>query len=71
MIWVINRFQDLKVDSTLNGLILGESLLNDAVALVLCSSIEEYSRLSLYYEQNTGTEIEGFLTFLLMSALTC
>jgi len=35
------------VDSTLNGLILGESLLNDAVALVLCASIEEYSKLSL------------------------
>lgn len=31
----------------LNGLILGESLLNDAVAIVLCASIEEYSKLSL------------------------
>jgi NhaP-type Na+/H+ or K+/H+ antiporter len=31
----------------LSGLILGESLLNDAVAIVLCSAIEEYSRLSL------------------------
>ena len=31
----------------LNGLILGESLLNDAVAIVLCGSIEEYSKLSL------------------------
>ena len=31
----------------LNGLVLGESLLNDAVALVLCTSIEEYERVSL------------------------
>ncbi len=31
----------------LNGLILGESLLNDAVAIVLCGSIEAYSKLSL------------------------
>ena len=31
----------------LNGLILGESLLNDAVAIVLCGSIEEYYKLSL------------------------
>ncbi len=31
----------------LNGLILGESLINDAVAIVLCSSIEEYSKVSL------------------------
>ncbi len=35
------------MDATLNGLILGESLLNDAVAIVLCSSIEEYVRISL------------------------
>ena len=40
-------FQDLHADVMLNGLILGESLLNDAVAIVLCGSIEEYSKLSL------------------------
>ncbi len=28
--------QDLHVDSMLSGLVLGESLLNDAVAIVLC-----------------------------------
>ena len=39
--------QDLNADVMLNGLILGESLLNDAVAIVLCGSIEEYSKLSL------------------------
>jgi sodium/hydrogen exchanger-like protein 6/7 len=35
------------VDPLLNGLVLGESLLNDAVAIVLCSSIEEYAKASL------------------------
>lgn len=39
--------QDLHVDSLLNGLVLGESLLNDAVAIILCSSIEEYAKVSL------------------------
>jgi NhaP-type Na+/H+ or K+/H+ antiporter len=31
------------VDSTLNGLVLGESLLNDAVAIVLTGSIAQYA----------------------------
>ena len=31
----------------LNGLVLGESLLNDAVAIVLCDSIEEYEHAAL------------------------
>ena len=43
----IFSIQDLHADVTLNGLILGESLLNDAVAIVLCDSIEEYSKISL------------------------
>ena len=42
--------QDLHADVMLNGLILGESLLNDAVAIVLCDSIEEYSKISLSHE---------------------
>ena len=29
---------------------MGESLLNDAVAIVLCDSIEEYSKISLSHE---------------------
>ena len=44
----------------LNGLILGESLLNDAVALVLCKSIEDYSRLSL----TQGEAVEPQVLFL-------
>lgn len=44
---VLAIFNDLHADTMLNGLILGESLLNDAVAIVLCSAIEEYSKLSL------------------------
>ena len=43
-------FQDLHVDADLNGLILGESLLNDAVAIVLVGSIENYSKRSLKME---------------------
>jgi len=38
-------FTDLNVDPTLNGLVLGESLLNDAVALVLVGSLEDYGKL--------------------------
>ena len=66
-----SKQQDLHVDSTLNGLILGESLLNDAVALVLCSSIEEYSKLSLLYHSQFGTHsilvIVIFIVFSLSS----
>ena len=51
-------FQDLHVDPMLNGLVLGESLLNDAVALVLCSSIEEYERVSL--TTKGGFEVGAF-----------
>lgn len=38
----------------LNGLVLGESLLNDAVAIVLCQSIEKYAEISL----TTGDGLE-------------
>ncbi len=31
----------------LTGLVLGESLLNDAVAIVLCDAIEEYERVAI------------------------
>jgi NhaP-type Na+/H+ or K+/H+ antiporter len=31
----------------LNGLILGEALLNDAVAVVLCTALEEYEKISV------------------------
>lgn len=35
------------MDSMLNGLILGEALLNDAVAVVLSNAIENYIKISL------------------------
>ena len=44
---IFSNFKDLHVDAMLNGLVLGESLLNDAVAIVLCSAIEEYAKVSL------------------------
>ena len=51
---VLSIFSDLHADVGLSGIILGESLLNDAVAIVLCSTIEEYSRISL----RKGDDIE-------------
>jgi len=57
---ILTIFQDLHADVMLNGLILGESLLNDAVAIVLCGSIEEYSKLSL----TQGDSVEPSVLFL-------
>ena len=43
----------------LNGLVLGESLMNDAVAIVLCSAIEEYAKVSL--TQGEGFELDAMV----------
>jgi len=52
-------FSDLHVDPMINSLVLGESLLNDAVAIVLCRAIEDYS--ALYLKGNPDTfEVEAF-----------
>ena len=52
-------FTDLNVDPMMNSLVLGESLLNDAVAIVLCGAIQDYS--ALYLKGNPGTfEVEAF-----------
>lgn len=40
---VLAVFQDLRVDSTLHALVFGESILNDAVALVLSSSVSYFA----------------------------
>jgi hypothetical protein len=37
-----------------NLIYLGESLLNDAVAIVLCGAIEDYSRFSLTGDDNNA-----------------
>ena len=42
---ILAIFQDLHVDPLVNSLVLGESLLNDAIVIVLCGAIEDYSRL--------------------------
>ncbi len=60
---VLSIFHDLHVDSTLNGLILGESLLNDAVAVVLVAAIEEYTRASL--TQGDSFELDALLVTLI------
>ena len=49
-------FTDLNVDPLMNSLVLGESLLNDAVAIVLCGAIEDYSALSLGNPNSFQTE---------------
>ena len=49
-------FTDLNVDPLINSLVLGESLLNDAVAIVLCGAIEDYSALSLENPNTFQTE---------------
>ncbi|XP_071746094.1 sodium/hydrogen exchanger 6 [Lepeophtheirus salmonis] len=60
---VLAIFNDLQVDTMLHGLVLGESLLNDAVAIVLVGAIEKYSLIS----QNNGElfEIDALFTTLL------
>ena len=47
----------------LNAIVLGEALINDAVAVVLCQSFEEYDRLTLY--QGETLEVE----FLVLATL--
>jgi len=49
-------FTDLNVAPLMNSLVLGESLLNDAVAIVLCRAIEDYSALSLANPNTFQTE---------------
>jgi len=52
-------FSDIHVDPMINSLVLGESLLNDAVAIVLCGAIEDYS--AFYLKGNPDTfEVEAF-----------
>ncbi|KAK3096145.1 hypothetical protein FSP39_023689 [Pinctada imbricata] len=43
---VLAIFSDLKVDVDLFALVFGESVLNDAVAIVLSGSVEKYGKLS-------------------------
>eukprot|EP00088_Acartia_fossae_P047287 TRINITY_DN5127_c0_g1_i1.p1 TRINITY_DN5127_c0_g1~~TRINITY_DN5127_c0_g1_i1.p1 ORF type:complete len:548 (+),score=74.64 TRINITY_DN5127_c0_g1_i1:71-1645(+) len=57
-------FTDLNVDPTLNGLVLGESLLNDAVALVLVGSLEDYSKLFDNNESDASQVIAIFKSIL-------
>ena len=40
--------QELQADVTLNAIVLGEALINDAVAVVLVAALEEYDRLILF-----------------------
>ncbi|XP_017770600.1 PREDICTED: sodium/hydrogen exchanger 7 [Nicrophorus vespilloides] len=49
---VLAIFSDLRVDVNLYALVFGESVLNDAVALVLSGSIQNYAE---KYQSGTGT----------------
>ncbi|CAH1406227.1 unnamed protein product [Nezara viridula] len=56
---ILAIFNDLKVDVTLYSLVFGESVLNDAVAIVLSSSIQNYGE---QYQSGSGKfELEAFL----------
>jgi len=57
-------FTDLNVDPTLNGLVLGESLLNDAVAIVLVGSLEDYSKLFANKETDASQVVAIFRSIL-------
>lgn len=66
-------FQDKQVDINLNGIVLGESLLNDAVALVMANAIQEYQKKALEETSYNVTAIVltifQFLTLFLGSVL--
>ncbi|XP_028035107.1 sodium/hydrogen exchanger 7 isoform X4 [Bombyx mandarina] len=55
---VLAIFSQLKVDVNLYAMIFGESVLNDAVALVLSGAIQNYET---RYSHDGGFEISGFL----------
>ncbi|XP_041975834.1 sodium/hydrogen exchanger 7 isoform X9 [Aricia agestis] len=55
---VLAIFSQLKVDVNLYAMIFGESVLNDAVALVLSGAIQNYEK---RYSSDGGFEITGFL----------
>ncbi|XP_023324392.1 sodium/hydrogen exchanger 9 isoform X2 [Eurytemora carolleeae] len=57
-------FTDLHVDPTLTGLVLGESLLNDAVAIVLCGAVEDYSRFFIQGDPDSFEVVAFFQTIL-------
>ena len=59
----ISAFQDLKADVNLNAIVLGEALLNDAVAVVLVAAIEEYDRLILFEGERFEIEFLVLATF--------
>jgi len=54
-------FNDINVDPMLNGLVLGESLLNDAVAIVLVGALEDYSKFYVTGGDPDSFEAAAFL----------
>ncbi|XP_052215846.1 sodium/hydrogen exchanger 9-like isoform X3 [Dreissena polymorpha] len=65
---ILAIFNDLNVDVTLYALVFGESVLNDAVAIVLSGSVEEF-RASSVEAYNKGGGSEGFNTEAFFKAL--
>ncbi|KAL5281841.1 Nhe3 family protein [Megaselia abdita] len=55
---ILAIFHDLKVDVNLYALVFGESVLNDAVALVLSGAIQNYGE---HYSNNGSFETSAFL----------
>lgn len=55
---ILAIFNDLHVDVNLYALVFGESLLNDVVAIVLATSVENYAKLA-----TSGADISGSAAF--------
>lgn len=69
---VLAIYHDLHVDHSLYAIVFGESVMNDAVALVLYSTIEEFKGSSAE-DLNAGSVIKALFVFLLifLGSLAC
>ena len=64
---VLALFNDLHVDVNLYALVFGESVLNDAVAMVMTRTLEDYEEdVSLVGRGSSADFLPGFLTAMRM-----
>eukprot|EP00445_Apocalathium_hangoei_P041341 CAMPEP_0203968624 /NCGR_PEP_ID=MMETSP0359-20131031/97042_1 /ASSEMBLY_ACC=CAM_ASM_000338 /TAXON_ID=268821 /ORGANISM="Scrippsiella Hangoei, Strain SHTV-5" /LENGTH=604 /DNA_ID=CAMNT_0050906551 /DNA_START=119 /DNA_END=1933 /DNA_ORIENTATION=- len=62
-------YAHLNVDPLLNTIVFGESVINDAVAIVLFKTLNDVP--SQVFDSMTGVELTGRLTFGVLQLLTC
>ena len=55
-------FKEKEVNVMLNGLILGESLLNDAMAIVMCHAINDFNATSAAHGEEDAFLMAGMAT---------